>query len=148
MKNRKYENIIPFILSDIVCIILWVAIISFTISTKFKIISLNIALLIVSAYETQYLLNLYNVFCDIRKNDIVTDKVFISFIKETKFDGFGFKRYTYLRCNKVKGKRYTGEILELKSKNDFDLVEGAFANITYYKKSKILNLISYNSEGF
>jgi len=144
MNNNKYEKVMPFILDDIIFLFFWVCAISFTITKKFKIISLNIFLLISSVYFVQFLFNICNVIYDIKRNNIVTEKVFISFLKEKKFEGFGFKRYLYLRCNKVKGKRYTGEILELKSKNDLDITEGIFANITYYKKSKIITAVDYN----
>ncbi len=146
MKNNRYENVIPFILNDIICLIIWLFAFSFTIATKFEVVSLNIFFLISSLYFIGFSFNLHKIIYDIRNNNLLTEKVFISFIKENKFDGFAFKRYLYLHCNKVKGKRYTGEILELKSKNDFEIVEGTFADITYYKKSKILNAIIYNSE--
>lgn len=146
MKNNRYEKVIPFIVDDSIFLTVWVFCFFYTIATKLRVISWDILFLIASSYFVQFAFNLYNIIYDIRKCNLVTERVFISFIKEKRFEGFTFKRYFYLHCNKVKGKRYTGEILELKSKNNFELVEGAFSDITYYKKAKILYSVINNSE--
>jgi hypothetical protein len=59
---------------------------------------------------------------------------------------FYLQKNTLTYNHKVKGKRYTGEIIYLKSSKEINLKEKSFLEISYYKNSKIIYNINLEKE--
>lgn len=139
MKDKRYENILPFIWDNILQLIFSLLVFTFVLWTRFQFLFLNIFFLIASIYDIWSIIKLYNIIHDVKNNNFITEYMFVSIIKEGKFDALLSKRYFVLQCHKVQENKYTNEIVCLKSSKDIEFKEKSYAKVTYYKNSKLIN---------
>lgn len=142
MNNKKYEKVLPFICECVFSLIVYFFTIIFIIWTKFQFPLLNIFFLISSLYDVKFFIILFNIIRDVKSNNIVTEYLYISFVKKSKFDFLFLKKYVQIQCHKVKGRKYTNEIIYLKSSKNINFKEKSFVKISYYQNCKIINCMS------
>lgn len=142
MKSVINRKILPFVLDYIVSLIFYIFICIFMFLTKFQLILMDIAFIISSIYFISNIVEMINLILKILKNDVVTEDICIFYIFDNRFEDLFNKRYTAIVCHKVKNNKFTNEKVNLKSSFSINLKEKSYANVTYYKKSKIVVEIS------
>lgn len=138
MNNKNYEYVMPFVWECVLLLTMYFFIIMFVIWTKFQSMLINIYSFAAGLYYLDFFNMLLNIIRDLKENNIVTEYMYVSLINKNRFDFLFTKKYLDIQCHKVKGKRYTGEIIYLKSSKEINLKEKSFLEISYYKNSKII----------
>jgi hypothetical protein len=148
MIGKKYDKVLPFILECVLSLIGFILIFAFVLWTRFQFIFFDIVFLYIAIfYYRKVLITLIKIIQDIRKNNIITEIMYIKFFGEVKFDTltisniFKPKTYFLLQCHKLNGNKFTNEVVDLKYSKNIEFKEKSYAKVTYYKNSKIVSSI-------
>lgn len=140
---KKYNSVKLFLLDKVCMIILGILLyLGVFIWNRDKYILIVVFVTVSSIYYFNGIVNLFNIIIDVKKNRIITEKLYIRYLCERRFDCDFFKKYYDIKCHKVKGKKYTHEEVYLKASKMFDIQVKTFVEISYYEKSKIVKNIS------
>lgn len=142
MSCKKNNKMMPFMWEAIILLVIYFLIIIFLIWTRFRYFLTNIFMIAYIIFESKIFLRLFEIIKDVKNNDIINEFVYVDSIFERKYELLSFRKFYVLRCHKVRAKKFTNEIIFLKSAKKIDIKEKSFIKITYYKNSKIICFIT------